>query len=110
MHGDAAAHHQIQFTLNQRQEIGHCLVADIVSCRGEKFPGQKLFPVGDLRRIRRLHNDGIGLVVDAPEDHDPSGLTAERALYTGCADLLRLVDIGLGAQMRGTALHDVQFN
>lgn len=48
VHGDAATHHQIQFALDQRQEIGHCLVADVIACRGEELSGQELFPVGDL--------------------------------------------------------------
>ena len=42
VHGDAATHHQIQFALDQRQEIGHCLVADVIACRGEELSGQEL--------------------------------------------------------------------
>ena len=110
VHGDAATHHQIQFALDQRQEIGHCLVADVIACRGEELSGQELFPVGDLGGVCRLHHDGIGLIVDAAEDHDTSGLATERTLHAGCTDLLCLVDIRFGTQMGRAALHDVQFH
>ena len=108
MYRNAAPHYQIQLALDQRQEICHCFVTDVVSCRREELSGQELFPIGDLGRVCRLHSNGIGLVVNPAEDHDPSGFAAEGSLHAGCTDLFRLVNVRLGTQVRGATLHDVQ--
>ena len=97
----------IQLALYERHEIINSRIGYIISRGNYELVRKELLLVRDKGSVSVLDNDRVRHLVHAAEYHHLAGLAAESASYACCSDSLSLVDISLGAEVRGASLHNV---
>ena len=110
MHGQTVLHADVHLALHERQEVADGGIRDLILLRRDPLLGEHLLEVRDIGRIRHLDGDSIGDIADAAEEHHLAGVAFERSTQGMAADALGLVDVGLRADVRGAALHDVELD